>query len=91
MNVFIARIAAAAAAAVIGWGASVLGMPVTEAQTAGAIAWLTEGLTGLGGFVLLLVYGIAHKLISRVTNPADAAKEPQEAAAAMHIAPAKKL
>lgn len=80
MNVFIGRIAAAVAAAVIGWVVSLLGLPVTEDQTASAVGWLTEGLTGLGLFVGLLVYGVAHKLFNRRLNPADSAKEPEIAA-----------
>lgn len=82
MNVFIARIAAVIASAVVVWLTGVLGLPVTEEQTASVVQWLTDGLTGLGGFLLLIVYGFAHKLISRKTNPADAAKEPEAAARA---------
>lgn len=81
MNVFIARIAAAVASAVVVWVIGALGLPVTEEQTASVAAWLTEGLTGLGGFALLFIYGLIHKLISRRTNPADAAKAPEAAAA----------
>lgn len=82
MNVFIARIAAAIASAAVVWIVGILGLPVTEEQTASVVEWLTNGLTGLGGFLLLIVYGIAHKLVSRRTNPADAAKEPEAAARA---------
>lgn len=78
MSVFIGRIAAAIASAVITWVIALLGLPVTEAQQVGAIEWLTEGLTGLGVFLGLLLYGVIHKMINAKLNPVDAAR-PAEA------------
>lgn len=81
MNVFIARIAAAVASAIIVWIVGILGLPVTEEQVASAQAWLTTGITGLGLLLWGLGYAGLHKLISRRTNPADTAKAPELAAA----------
>lgn len=87
MNVFIARIAAAVASAVILWLTGTLGLPVTDDQVAGATAWLTDGLTGLGGFIMLAVYAVGHRVISKWTNPADAATEPKKVANAVGVDP----
>lgn len=70
MRSFIARIAAVVAGAIITFLAGALGLEVTEEA---AVA-LTEGLTLIGVAVYFLGYAVVHRLISRYTNPMDAAR-----------------
>lgn len=77
MNVFIARIAASVASAVVVWLIGVLGLPVTEQEQANLIAQVTEAVSLLGLALWGILYAVLHKLISRKTNPADAAKNPE--------------
>ena len=70
---FLGRVAASVAAVIVAYLLDLLGLPVSEDQKAGIVSWLTEGLTALGGFVILLVYGLVHKTVNKKLNPADTA------------------
>ena len=74
MNVYLGRGAAALASLIVLFVLNIIGLDVTDEQTAGVIAWLTEGLTALGGFFLVLVYSFFHKLINKKLNPGDVAR-----------------
>lgn len=63
---YLARIIAAAVAALIGWVVTKLGIDATSVdQTALA--------TSVGTFLTLVVYSVAHKLFDKSINPADSA------------------
>jgi energy-converting hydrogenase Eha subunit E len=85
MNIIISRIAAVIAAAIVTFVLGLLGVDVSAEQTQGIVAWLTTGLSALGMFLVLLLYGPFHKLISRYTNPADTAAHPNQSAAQLGL------
>lgn len=72
MRPFIARIVAAISGGIVAFLAGTLGLPVSEE----AATFIREGITALGMAVWLVGYAVVHRLISRVTNPNDVAKEP---------------
>lgn len=72
MRAIIGRVAAVLIGGLVAWLAGSFGLEVSEEATVA----LTEGLTMLGMGVWLISYGIAHKLINRKVNPADAARVP---------------
>lgn len=67
------RVAAVIGAMLVTFAVGKLGVPVSDAQAATLIAWLTTGLTGLGWLVAMFAYAPLHKLLSRFWNPADTA------------------
>lgn len=69
-----ARLAAVAVSAAVLWLAAHLGLEVSEDQRGQAVSFFTDALTGLGWVIGMAVYPVAHKLLNRRIDPADAAR-----------------
>jgi hypothetical protein len=69
----ISRLVAAVAVPIVLAVLGLVGLEVSAGDHESLVAFMTEGLTGLGLFIGFIVYSMTHRAIDKKANPADAA------------------